>query len=161
MTESESQTSIFEDARNDCGIANHSGVADDRTSVGTPMARCRRSGFDGGASGGMLTKTDREAPVPFQKIVACKISSAVTRQIEELILQGVLRPGDRLPAERELSETMDVSRPTLREALADLEERGLIATRPGGGTFIAEVLGSAFAAPLIELFATHDTALFD
>ena len=99
--------------------------------------------------------------MPFQKIVAGKISSAVTRQIEELILQGVLRPGDRLPSERELSETMDVSRPTLREALADLEERGLITTRPGGGTFIAEVLGSAFAAPLIELFATHDTALFD
>ena len=86
--------------------------------------------------------------MPFQKIVASKISSAITRQIEELILQGVLRPGDRLPAERELSETMEVSRPTLREALADLEERGLIATRPGGGTVIAEVLGSAFAAPL-------------
>ncbi len=99
--------------------------------------------------------------MPFQKIVAGKISSAVSRQIEELILQGVLRPADRLPAERELSETLEVSRPTLREALADLEERGLIATRPGGGTFIAEVLGSAFAAPLIELFATHDSALFD
>ena len=99
--------------------------------------------------------------MPFEKIVADKISSAVIRQIEELILQGVLRPGDRLPAERELSETMEVSRPTLREALAELEERGLIATRPGGGTFVAEVLGSAFAPPLIELFATHDTALFD
>jgi GntR family transcriptional repressor for pyruvate dehydrogenase complex len=99
--------------------------------------------------------------MPFQRIVAEKISTSVTQQIEELILQGVLRPGDRLPAERELSETLDVSRPTLREALADLEQRGLIATRPGGGTFVAEVLGSAFAAPLIELFATHDTALFD
>ena len=73
----------------------------------------------------------------------------------------MLRPGDRLPSERELSETMEVSRPTLREALADLEARGLIVTRPGGGTVIAEMLGSAFAAPLIELFATHDTALFD
>jgi GntR family transcriptional repressor for pyruvate dehydrogenase complex len=99
--------------------------------------------------------------MPFQKITAGKISGAVIRQIEELILQGVLRPGDRLPAERELAETMEVSRPTLREALADLEARGLIVTRPGGGTVVAEVLGSAFAAPLIELFATHDTALFD
>lgn len=99
--------------------------------------------------------------MPFQKIVAEKISSAVSHQVEELILQGVLRPGDRLPAERELAETMDVSRPTLREALADLEDRGLVVTRPGGGTFVAEVLGSAFAPPLIELFASHDTALFD
>ena len=103
----------------------------------------------------------RVTPMPFQKIAAEKISSAVVRQIECLILQGVLRPGDRLPSERELSETMEVSRPTLREALADLEARGLIATRPGGGTYVAEVLGSAFAPPLIELFASHDTALFD
>ena len=69
--------------------------------------------------------------------------------------------GDRLPAERELAEKLQVSRPTLREALAELEERGLVVARPGGGTFIAEVLGSAFAPALIELFATHDTALFD
>jgi len=44
--------------------------------------------------------------MPFQKAAAEKISGAVIRQIEELILQGVLRPGDRLPAERELAETM-------------------------------------------------------
>lgn len=99
--------------------------------------------------------------MPFRPISADRISSAIVRQIEELILQGVLRPGDRLPAERELAETLDVSRPTLREALAELDERGLIVARPGGGTFIADVLGSAFAPPLIELFATHDTALFD
>lgn len=99
--------------------------------------------------------------MPFSKIRAGKISHAIERQVEELILQGVLRPGERLPSERELAETMDVSRPTLREAFADLEGRGLIVTRPGGGTYIAEVLGAAFAPPLIELFASHDTALFD
>lgn len=99
--------------------------------------------------------------MPFQKIAAEKIATAIVRQMEQLILQGVLRPGDRLPAERDLAEQFDVSRPTLREALAELEGRGLIVTQRGGGTFIAEVLGSAFSAPLIELFATHDTALFD
>lgn len=99
--------------------------------------------------------------MPFHKITSQKISQSVIRQIESLILQGILRPGDRLPAERDLAERLDVSRPTLREALADLESRGLIEARPGGGTFIASVLGSAFAPPLIELFATHDTALFD
>lgn len=99
--------------------------------------------------------------MPFRPITADRISSAIVRQVEELVLQGVLRPGDRLPAERELAEQLDVSRPTLREALAELESRGLVEARPGGGTFIADVLGSAFAPPLIELFATHDTALFD
>ena len=99
--------------------------------------------------------------MPFQKIAAEKISRAIIRQFEDLILQGVLRPGNRLPAERELAERMDVSRPTLREALAEMESRGLIEARPGGGTYVADALGSAFAAPLIELFATHDPAVFD
>ncbi|MEM1299048.1 MAG: FCD domain-containing protein [Pseudomonadota bacterium] len=99
--------------------------------------------------------------MPFRKINSGRIATAVTGQIEALILQGVLRPGDRLPAERELAEKFDVSRPTLREALDDLAERGLVATRPGGGHFIADILGSAFSPPLVELFASHDTALFD
>ncbi|MEM7176558.1 MAG: FCD domain-containing protein [Pseudomonadota bacterium] len=99
--------------------------------------------------------------MPYKKISADKISTAIVRQIEELILQGVLRPGDRLPSERDLAERMDVSRPTLREALAELEDNGLTVARPGGGTFVADVLGSAFAPPLIALFASHDTALFD
>ena len=99
--------------------------------------------------------------MPFRPISADRIATAIVRQVEDLILQGVLRPGDRLPSERELSETLEVSRPTLREALAELEERGLVVARPGGGTYIADVLGSAFAPPLVELFATHDKALFD
>jgi GntR family transcriptional repressor for pyruvate dehydrogenase complex len=99
--------------------------------------------------------------MPFKKINTDRVAEAIVRQAEELILQGVLRPGDRLPSEREMAEQLDVSRPTLREALAELESRGLITTRPGGGTFIADILGSAFAPPLIELFASHDAALFD
>jgi GntR family transcriptional repressor for pyruvate dehydrogenase complex len=99
--------------------------------------------------------------MPFRKIPSQKIAHSVIRQVEALILQGVLRPGERLPAERELAEQLAVSRPTLREALAELEARGLVEARPGGGTFVADVLGSAFAPPLIELFATHDAAVFD
>ncbi|MGB0498247.1 MAG: FCD domain-containing protein [Rubricella sp.] len=99
--------------------------------------------------------------MPFQKITPERVSDAITRQIETLILRGVLRPGERLPAERDLAAKLGASRPSLREALAELEERGLVVTRPGSGAFIADVLGSAFSRPLIELFATHDEALFD
>ena len=99
--------------------------------------------------------------MPFRKITSEKIASAIVRQVEELILQGILRPGDRLPAERDLAERLDVSRPTLREALSEMDQRGLIEARPGGGTYVADALGSAFAPPLIELFARHDMALFD
>ena len=99
--------------------------------------------------------------MPFQKIEAEKLSRAVTRQIEGLILQGILRPGERLPAERELAETLGVSRPSLREALAELQEAGLLVARPGAGVYVAEVLGSAFSPALVRLIAHHDRAPFD
>lgn len=99
--------------------------------------------------------------MPFKPVEAERVSLAVRRQLEMLILQGVLRPGERLPAERELAARLNVSRPTVREALAELEGGGLVVVRPGGGAFVAEVLGSAFSPPLIELFATQDVALFD
>jgi len=99
--------------------------------------------------------------MPFRKVHPEKLSASVIRQIEQLILQGMLRPGERLPAERELAERLGVSRPSLREALAELENRDLLVTRPGAGVFVADVLGSAFSPPLIRLFAGHDEALFD
>ena len=64
--------------------------------------------------------------MPFQKIIMEKLSSSVTIQIEKLILQGILRPGDRLPSERELAERFGVSRPSLREAIASLDKKGLL-----------------------------------
>ncbi len=99
--------------------------------------------------------------MPFEPIQQEKLSHGVIRQIEELILRGILRPGERLPSERELSERMGVSRPSLREALADLQERGLLASRAGAGVYVADVLGSAFSPALIKLFASHDEAVFD
>ncbi len=99
--------------------------------------------------------------MPFQKITSERLASAVIRQIEHLILRGVLRPGDRLPPERELAERLGVSRPSLREAVADLSEQGLLTTRAGSGIYVADVLGNAFSPALTRLFASHDDALLD
>ena len=99
--------------------------------------------------------------MPFQKITPEKLSSAVERQIELLILRGILRPGERLPAERELSERLGVSRPSLREAISALQDRGLLDARPSAGVFVAEVLGSAFSPALIQLFSKHEDAVND
>jgi GntR family transcriptional repressor for pyruvate dehydrogenase complex len=99
--------------------------------------------------------------MPFHKIESEKLSHAVVRQIERLILQGILRPGERLPSERELSERLGVSRPSLREAVSELQEAGLLTTRAGAGIYVADVLGAAFSPALIRLFASHDDAVFD
>ncbi|NCQ25066.1 MAG: GntR family transcriptional regulator [Rhodobacteraceae bacterium CG17_big_fil_post_rev_8_21_14_2_50_63_15] len=99
--------------------------------------------------------------MPFQKVNPEKLSIAVTRQIEKLILRGILRPGERLPAERDLAEKLGVSRPSLREAVAELQDKGLLTSRAGAGVYVADVLGSAFSDALIRLFADHDEAVFD
>jgi len=99
--------------------------------------------------------------MPFHKVQPEKLSTSVVRQIELLILRGILRPGERLPAERELSERLGVSRPSLRVAVVDLQKSGLLTTRAGSGIYVAEVLGSAFSPALTRLFATHDEAMFD
>jgi len=99
--------------------------------------------------------------MPFQKVQPEKRAASVVRQIEQLILRGILSPGERLPAERELAERLGVSRPSLRDAIADLQQRGLLATRAGSGVFIADVIGSAFSPALIQLFASHHEAVFD
>ena len=99
--------------------------------------------------------------MPFQKIVPEKLSSLVIIQIEQLILRGILRPGERLPAERELAERIAVSRPSLREAIAELQRRGLLASKPGSGIFVADVLGNAFSPSLIALFRAHEETAFD
>lgn len=99
--------------------------------------------------------------MPFQKVTPEKLSTAVIRQIELLILRGILRPGERLPSERELADKLGVSRPSLREAISDLQERGLLATKAGAGVFVADVLGNAFSPALVKLFASHDDAVFD
>ena len=81
--------------------------------------------------------------------------------MEKLILRGILRPGERLPAERELADRLGVSRPSLREAIGELQEKGLLKTRAGAGIYVADVLGSAFSDALIQLFSEHDEAVFD
>ena len=97
----------------------------------------------------------------FQKIAHDRSADAVVRQIERLILDGVLRPGDRLPPERELAQSVDVSRPILRAALKELEARGLVRARHGEGTYVAEVIGTVFERPMVELVRRHQRAIFD
>ena len=99
--------------------------------------------------------------MPFLKVTPEKLSHSVVRQIEQLILRGILRPGERLPSERDLADKLGVSRPSLRDAIADLADRGLLVSRASSGIFVAEVLGSAFSPALTQLFSTHDEAVFD
>jgi GntR family transcriptional regulator, transcriptional repressor for pyruvate dehydrogenase complex len=75
----------------------------------------------------------------FRPLGSEKLSEKAMSQIENLINTGVLKPGDKLPPERELSLELHVSRSILREALKTLEGLGYLYRRTGGGTFVREV----------------------
>lgn len=89
--------------------------------------------------------SDSLAIVPIRR---SRVSQQIVVQLCQMIRQGQLRPGDRLPSERELSEQLQVSRASLREALRALEIAGVVVAKQGGGTYIREVFDDGILSPL-------------
>lgn len=75
----------------------------------------------------------------FREIAPVRLYESVIEQIMELIKNNELKPGDKLPPERELAEKLSISRGSLREAFRVLESRGFIKSKPGGGRYIREI----------------------
>lgn len=90
-----------------------------------------------------------------------RIYEEVVSQIHDLIREGRLNAGDQLPSERELAETFKVSRTSVREALRALETQGLVVSRTGMGTFVADLPIEALVAPLATLLIEEKSALAD
>lgn len=67
-----------------------------------------------------------------------KVYEQIAEQIEQLIVSGKLRSGDRLPTERELAEQFQASRTAVREAMKTLAQKGLVDMRPGRGTIVID-----------------------
>ena len=74
----------------------------------------------------------------FQKLYAPSLKELFIRQLQERILSGELPLGSRLPAERELSEQMQVSRAVVNGGIAELARQGFLEVRPRQGTFVAD-----------------------
>ena len=90
-----------------------------------------------------------------------KLSDVITEQLESMILDGTLLAGQKLPPERELALEFDVSRPSLREAIGNLQARGLVERKQGGGTFVNRNLNSAMTDPLMDLVSQRPETQFD
>jgi len=90
-----------------------------------------------------------------------RIYEEVVSQIHELIREGKFKAGDQLPPERELAETFKVSRTSVREALRTLETEGLVVSRTGTGTFVADLPIESLVAPLAALLIEEKSALAD
>jgi GntR family transcriptional repressor for pyruvate dehydrogenase complex len=78
-----------------------------------------------------------------------KIYEEVIAQIKDLMLKGKIKPGDKLPIEKDLAESMQVSKASVREALRALEMMGIIEIRLGEGTYIRDI----WEQPVIQSLA--------
>lgn len=96
----------------------------------------------------------------FNKIKPKKVSEEIYEQLRKLILKGELKPGSKLPPERELAVQMGVSRPSLREAFHKLEAQGFIEQIQGDGTYIKSFT-QAHLDTAIDEFIKSDDAIFD
>ena len=97
---------------------------------------------------------------PVKKI---RLYESIVKQIQRLITGGTLKPGQRLPPERELADELQVSRTSIREALRALEMMGYLESRVGvgGGTYIKEVSFSNIVSPFSETLLQHDGFIMD
>ena len=88
-----------------------------------------------------------------------KISEEIVSQIKQLISKGELKPGDRIPSERELATMLGVSRPSVREAIMVLEAMGFVESRQGGGTYVKALTEGSIMNPLAKLVEKRDPEL--
>lgn len=88
------------------------------------------------------------ARAEFEAVKKTKLYEKVAQQIQGLIRDGLLKPGDKLPPERELAETFQVSRSSLRDAIRTLEVMGLVEPRQGEGTIVCELSADSLVSPL-------------
>lgn len=94
--------------------------------------------------------------IVFEPIRPKKISEEIVEQIKTLISRGELKPGDRVPSERELAAMLGVSRPSVREAIMVLDAMGFLETKQGGGTFVRTLTETSIADPLTRLVQKKD-----
>jgi GntR family transcriptional regulator, transcriptional repressor for pyruvate dehydrogenase complex len=81
----------------------------------------------------------RPGGISVYKVVrTSRLYEQIVQQIEDSVLNGSLKPGDQLPAERELAQRLGVSRTAVREAVKALREKGLVEAYSGRGTFITD-----------------------
>ena len=90
-----------------------------------------------------------------------KLSDVITERLESMIIDGTLGAGEKLLPERELAEKFQVSRPSLREAIQNLQAKGLIERKQGGGTFVSQHLNRKLSDPLLALISKRPETQFD
>jgi len=97
----------------------------------------------------------------FSPVRTSKVSDEVYKQLVSMIRSGRLRPGEKLPSEREMASEIGISRQSLREALYRAEIMGLIEVRQGEGSFVLSSVGRSLELPLRVLLEEQAERIFE
>jgi GntR family transcriptional regulator, transcriptional repressor for pyruvate dehydrogenase complex len=97
----------------------------------------------------------------FKPIKVRHISEEVFDQIKTAIIEGDLKPGDKLPSERELTSSLGVSRLPVREALKLLVNMGFIETKQGGGSYVRSLLADRMRDPIGLMMKDSEDKIFE
>lgn len=102
-----------------------------------------------------MTSSSSDTDALFNPVSTARASQVIVDQIKGLIREGSLKPGDRLPSERDLCQRFEVSRVTIREALRVLEAGGLVSIRVGahGGAFLTAPSTQRLGEGLADMIA--------
>ncbi|NCD25909.1 MAG: FadR family transcriptional regulator [Deltaproteobacteria bacterium] len=90
-----------------------------------------------------------------------RLYESISSRIRDLVARTNLRPGDRLPPERHLADLFQVSRNSVREAIKSLEQQGILISKAGSGTFIADQSASSLSSALERVFIRERHRLAD
>src|SRR5438552_13454686 len=99
----------------------------------------------------MPANVQRKVMSQLREVRSSRRYQQVADQIQRLILKGVLKPGDRLPPERELAQKFGVARSSVRDAIRTLEMMGIVEPRQGLGTVVREIDADALVIPLASM----------
>src|SRR5437660_3412130 len=100
---------------------------------------------------GVMTKEtvdSLDAKPVYRTVKTSRLFEQIVQQVEDSILKGQLKPGDQLPAERDLAQRFGVSRTAVREAVKTLREKGLVEAYSGRGTFVTNGTSQAIRQSL-------------
>jgi GntR family transcriptional regulator, transcriptional repressor for pyruvate dehydrogenase complex len=147
-----------EQSRAPCGAGSYNHIGPHRISFLTGRSRTReyliraltrgKVRFISGLFVGPV-KVPTPAKFDFEVVRKGKVYEEVAKQIERLILKK-LKPGDKLPSERDLVETLQVSRSSIRDAIRGLELVGMVEPRQGAGTIVRELATDSITNPFAD-----------
>lgn len=100
-----------------------------------------------------LFGSEREQPLERVSVA----DQAVTA-IKDMIISGELQPGQTLPAERQLAQLLEISRPTLRQAIGALSAMNIVESRHGGGTYVTALTPAMLTEPISFLLRIDESA---